>query len=81
MHIQFYGGLADRLGRSINLDLPEAIRTVADLRQLLGEAYPDSAGEITSGALKACIGDEIVGDAHDLHRTDMVEFFPPLSGG
>ena len=81
MVIHFYGRIADRVGRSIELDLPDSITTVAQLRGLLGTTYPDAAGEIASGSLKACVGDEIVGDDHDIRQADTVEFFPPLSGG
>ena len=81
MVVHFYGRIADRVGRSIELDLPESITTVADLRQLLASTHPDAAAEIASGLLKACIGDEIVGEAHDIRRAGAIEFFPPLSGG
>lgn len=81
MVINFYGRIADRVGRSIELDLPHSITTVAELRRLLGTTYPDAAGEIASASLRPCIDDEIVGEAHDIRRAGTIEFFPPLSGG
>jgi molybdopterin converting factor small subunit len=80
MRIHFYGGIGDRLGRSVEFDLPDDAATVGDLRRLLSRAYPDAAGEIAS-RLRACVGDEIVGEAYELSRADTVEFLPPLSGG
>lgn len=81
MVIHFYGGIADRVGRSVELELPETVTTVAELRRLLGTVYPDASSYIASGSLKACVSDEIVGETHDIRRADMIEFFPPLSGG
>jgi molybdopterin converting factor small subunit len=79
--IHFYGSIADRVGRSVELDLPDSVTTVAELRELLGTTYPHAAVEIVSGSLKACIDDEVVGEAHDIRRAGTIEFFPPLSGG
>lgn len=81
MEIHFYGRIADRLGRSIHVDVPGSVTTVAELRRLLGTAFPDAADEIASPSLRACVGDEVVGESHDISRTGAVEFFPPLSGG
>jgi molybdopterin converting factor small subunit len=80
MRIHFYGGIGDYLGRSIHFDLPEGAATVADLRRLLCKAYPDAAGEFAS-RLRACVADEIVGEAYELSEAETVEFLPPLSGG
>ena len=80
MLIYFYGGIGDRIGRSHELDVPEEATTIADLRRWLARAYPAAADEI-GGALRACVGDEIVGEAHDIRQADIVEFLPPLSGG
>ncbi|MDP9424356.1 MAG: MoaD/ThiS family protein [Pseudomonadota bacterium] len=81
MQIHFYGRISDRLGRSIEIDVPASISTVADLRSLLAKTFPDHAGEIVSPTLRPCVRDEIVGEAHDIRGADSVEFFPPLSGG
>lgn len=81
MVIHFYGRIADRVGRSIELDVPDSVTTIAELRQLIGTIYPAAANEIALPSLKACIGEEIVGDFRDIRQSDTVEFFPPLSGG
>ena len=81
MLVHFYGSLSERLGRSVSIELSRPITTVADLRNLLVEAYPEAATEIAKPSLRACVGDEIVSDDHDIREADTVEFFPPLSGG
>lgn len=80
MLIHFYGGIGDRVGRSHEIELPRETTTVAELRRLLARTWPDAASEIAA-ELKACVGDEIVDDTYDIRQADIVEFFPPLSGG
>lgn len=81
IQIHFFGRAADRIGSHLDLDLPETVTTVADLRGLIARNYPDAAGEIARPSLRACVGDEIVGEDHDIRQSDLIEFFPPLSGG
>ena len=81
MLVHFYGSLSERLGRSISIELSQRIATVADLRNLLVESYPEAGSELAASSLKACVGDDIVSDDHDIRELDVVEFFPPMSGG
>lgn len=80
MKIKFYGGLGDRLGREIDVSLADETRTVAGLRTLLARLHPGAARDL-QGRSRACIGETIVGDDQRLADDDVVEFFPPLSGG
>lgn len=81
MQIHFFGRAGDQVARIINLDLPSTVVTVADLRLVLARTYPDAAGDLLRPSLRACVGDEIVGEDHQLRGSDLVEFLPPLSGG
>ena len=81
MRVHFFGRAGEQLARSVDLDLPSTVVTVADLRRLLAQTYPEAAEELVRTSLRACVGDEIVGEAHELRDSDLVEFFPPLSGG
>lgn len=81
MQIHFFGRAGDQVARSVDLDLPSTVVTVADLRRLLAQSYPHAAGEIVHPSLRACVGDELVGEDHELCDSDFVEFLPPLSGG
>ena len=79
MQVMFFGRLGELIARSIELDAsPE---TVAELRRMLAARYPDAAAELLRPSLRACIGDDMVEDAHLLAGIDAVEFLPPLSGG
>ena len=80
MKIRFYGGLGERLGREIDFDLPCDGNTVAQLRDLLSSQVPGASTELLSRT-RACIGETVVGEGHMVTNRDMVEFFPPLSGG
>lgn len=74
MKILFLGRLAESFGRELELDMPEAGCTVAELRLRLGEA-------VSSPAVRACIDQVMVPEsAHVLPRHE-IAFVPPLSGG
>ena len=77
--IRFYGRAGADLGRQIEHSIPDGGCTVAELRRSLARHHPE-AGLLNSG-LRACVGDTIVDDDHEVRESDEVEFFPPLSGG
>jgi sulfur-carrier protein len=81
MKILFFGRLGDRIGREIELEAPPDGCTVAELRPILADLYPEARTDLLGTALRACVGDRVVPDDHRVHRGDAVEFFPPLSGG
>ena len=80
MKIRFYGQLGEKLGGEIELAPPPGTSTVAELRRVLAGMFPDAAGNLLQRS-GACIGDAIVGEDQALADAEMVEFFPPLSGG
>lgn len=71
MRILFFGRLADRFGRELELDAADGY-TVADLRVRL--ALNDSGS-------RACVGESLVDDDFILGSALEVEFWPPVSGG
>jgi len=79
MRVTFYGKLADRLKRTVDIDGPA--RTVGEVRARLAERFPDSRDDLLAPSLKACIKDLIVGNDHPVARDTLIEFFPPVSGG
>ncbi len=81
MNILFFGKLGERIGREISIDPPPTGFTVRELRGLLASLYPDSAADLTSPSLRACVDDAIVAEDFDVGAGRKVEFFPPLSGG
>ena len=72
MKITFYGRLAERFGREIEVDLPEGA-TVAALR-----ARFDG---LEAAAVRALVNDELAGEDAAVRSGDRVDFLPPLSGG
>lgn len=81
MKVLFFGSLGDRIGREVEVDPPAEIRTVADLRRFLAGLHPEAGAALTNASVRACIGDAIVDDDHDVSGAEEVQFFPPLSGG
>jgi molybdopterin converting factor small subunit len=80
MKILFFGKLRDTLGDQVELR-PETGETVAGLRQRLAALHSGAADAILDRGVRACIGDEIVGETALVDEAHEVEFFPPLSGG
>jgi molybdopterin converting factor small subunit len=78
--VGFFGRLADRIGREVELDFGDA-GSVAELRTRLASLFPDAADELTAPSVRAFVGDAIVSDGHIIGAGDHVEFFPALSGG
>lgn len=71
--IGFYGRLAERFGREIELDLPEGGATVAELRARFEGLDP--------AGVRALVNDATAGEAVRVGPGDRVDFLPPLSGG
>ena len=80
MRVQFYGKLAGWLGKDVEIELPGAC-SIAEIRERLAAAYPDSAEALGCRRVRACVGDTLVPDDHLVQPNDTIEFFPPVSGG
>lgn len=80
MKIMLYGQLGEKLGSEVDLDLPSGTDTVARLRTVLAKQFPEATGEFLQ-LTRACVANTIVGDDYPLAGAQVVEFFPPLSGG
>lgn len=72
MKIGFYGRLAERFGREVDLALPDGA-TVAELRARFEGLDP--------ATVRALVNDETAGEAVRIAPGDRVDFLPPLSGG
>ena len=79
MKVRLYGRLADAVGPQVELDVEAA--SVADVRRLVAERFPQTAATLASSRSRACIDGSIVGDDHRVFPGDAVEFLPPVSGG
>ena len=70
--IGFYGRLAERFGREVEVDLADGA-TVAALR-----ARFDG---LDAATVRALVNDEMAGEDAPVVPGDRVDFLPPLSGG
>jgi molybdopterin converting factor small subunit len=70
--IGFYGRLAERFGREIEVDVPEGA-TVAAVR-----ARFDG---LDAATVRALVNDELAGEEAEVKPGDRIDFLPPLSGG
>jgi molybdopterin converting factor small subunit len=70
--IGFYGRLAERFGREIEVDVPEGA-TVAAVR-----ARFDG---LDAATVRALVNDELAGEEAEVEPGDRIDFLPPVSGG
>lgn len=80
MRVALFGGLAARLGRALDVDLPGA-RTVAEVRLALARRHPEAAAELAASRARALVNDAVAGEDRVLGPADEIAFLPPLSGG
>ena len=81
MKVLLFGKLADKAGRELDIDVPDAGCTVAELRSRLCLEQPSLAADLSAPSIKACIDQQVAAeDALVLPRHE-VAFIPPLSGG
>ena len=73
MKIGFYGRLAERFGREIEVESPGAGATVATIR-----ARFDG---LDAATVRALVNDETASEDDPVAAGDRVDFLPPLSGG
>ncbi len=81
MNVNFYGRLAERIGRQVMIDIPPQGCSVAELRQLIADRHPELQAEILRPRVRACVDDCIAPEGQRVGPAQSVEFFPPVSGG
>ena len=83
MTILYFAWVRQKLGRNEEtIDLPENIRTVAQLASHLrerGDAFADAFSDLKR--IRAAVNQEHAGWDAALSATDEVAFFPPVTGG
>lgn len=79
--ILFFGRLSDQFGREIEVDLPPAGCTVAELRALIGGRAPAAGEALLEPCVKVCVDQAIVADSAYVRPGQEIAFLPPLSGG
>ena len=77
--VLFFGRVADLIGRSLQVDLPDAGCTIAELRARLAAA--PGADILLRPGVRASVDREIVGDDAVVMPGTEVAFFSVFSGG
>ena len=82
-HILYFASLREALNRDKEqIDLPDAIKTIADLKQFLatrGEAW--QAAFNADASLLASVNQQMASDESAISNADEIAFFPPVTGG
>lgn len=78
--IQVFAGLAESMGGpSVTLPAPREAVTVAELKMLLLEAYPQAAGVLQTSFI--AVNQEYATPDQQVSITDEIAVIPPVSGG
>lgn len=81
MLVTLYGRLGDLAAPQVEVDVPAAGCTVAELRLIIGARHPALAEALGGTGVRACIADVIAGEDGRVSPDDRVEFLPRVSGG
>jgi MoaE-MoaD fusion protein len=80
LHILLFATLKDSAGRNkLTLTLPQDYATVADVRRVLGDEYPQIRDHLNAAI--ASVNQEFAFPADEVKNGDEIAFFPPVSGG
>ena len=79
--LRFYGPLADAIDRQVQFAPETTVGDVAALRAALARRYACAQALLSADKSRCVIGDGFVGEDHLLSGGEVVEFFPPVSGG
>jgi sulfur-carrier protein len=81
--ILYFAWLRQRTGMPAEtIELPEDVRTVADLLAHLGQRHPAFAEAVAArGVVRCAVNQRHVDRDHPVSPTDEVAFFPPVTGG
>ncbi len=76
----YFAGVRDLVGRGEErIELPEDVRTIADLARFLEGHRPSLAGRLH--AVRFAVNEAFVEPREVLRRGDVVALIPPVSGG
>lgn len=81
LQVELCGRLADLAGDVVDVDVPNAGLSIADLRTALAALHPALADAILGPKVRACVDEVMVDDMAMVRAGQVVAFFPPLSGG
>lgn len=78
--VRLFAGLAEAMGASaLTFDAPESPLTARRLKELLSDAYPDAASQISVSMI--AVDKEYAAEDTTISEGDEVALIPPVSGG
>lgn len=81
MQVHLFGRLADHGARVVEIAVPPGGCTLSELRTLISECDAALGHAIGAPGVRACVGRDFVEPDHRLDGSEVVEFWPPVSGG
>ena len=83
LHLRFFASIRESLGRAHeDVDLPEQIKTIDDLRaHLIARGHPWSETLARDRVLRCALNQQMVSADTTLVDDAEVAFFPPVTGG
>lgn len=80
MIIEFYGSLAETIGREIEIGVQEGA-TIASVRRDLIGLFPAAKDDLARLEVRAFVDDEMAKEEDIVGPSSVLAFLPPLSGG
>lgn len=82
IQILYFASIREQLNRADEqLELPESVNTVAELREFLVTRDGVSRNELSSNNILIAVNQTIVNNDEAVHDGDEVAFFPQVTGG
>jgi molybdopterin synthase sulfur carrier subunit len=79
VRVLFFGRVADAIGRGLDIELPEGVRTVGELRRWLGGQ--EGREMLLKPGVRASVDKEVAGEDAPVRDGAEVAFFSLFSGG
>ena len=79
--VELCGKLADPLGASVKVKIPDNGCSVAELLALTAREHPPLAAQLARRRVRACVNEVVVAPTASVSANDDVALFPPVSGG
>lgn len=81
IRVLYFASLREAVGTAHEqVSVPADVRTVAQLRELLGSRGGDWEA-LSRNSLRVALNQQMAGPESVLHEGDEVAFFPPVTGG
>ena len=80
LNILFFGKLSDQFGSSLQMDLPDGVRTISELTNWL-EKQNNTLGILTDESIKIMANQSLIAGDYLLKGDEEIGYLPPVGGG